>query len=258
MVNSHRKPKTSEAEENVFDMLTRELGCWFDEVSAFAKTFRSQQKEFNAATKGQKNELADKWLASIGKYRQGLFEIKHSDLFGQAVFELNYCDKAVLAQKLNDGFSRIKNAFSDYFPSRDKLERIIETESRLQCGYFPLSFNFDCQAASTVDLLKRLATKTAEALKPADDKAGDTPVTLREFMRVYCESLTGKFLDSRVEALQRLARRKGKEIKLKHTGRWKRGKPKYFLPSYLTENWPAYQKRLPTLPNLKRPSLSSK
>ena len=98
-------------------------------------------------------------------------------------------------------------------------------------------------------------------LKPTAASSGttdDTPVTLREFMQVYCEPLNDRLLDSRVESLQRLARRKSEGIKLDHTGQWKRGQSKKYLPSYLTENWPAYRKRLPTLPNLERSSLSSK
>jgi len=79
--------------------------------------------------------------------------------------------------------------------------------------------------------------------------ATDTPVTLIEFMKIFCTPLSKNLLDSRVKALQSAARRK--VIKLpKHEGKWKRGQSKKYRPTALVKNWPKYRDELPDLPEL--------
>jgi len=82
------------------------------------------------------------------------------------------------------------------------------------------------------------------------DKAGKTPVTLREFMSHYCEPVSKNMLESRVKSLQGLAQRK--VLTLKHTGKWKSGQSKKYLPDYLISNWETFRKKLISLPKLKQ------
>jgi hypothetical protein len=82
------------------------------------------------------------------------------------------------------------------------------------------------------------------------DKAGETPVTLREFMSNYCEQISKNLLESRVKSLQGLAQRE--VITLKHTGKWKSGQSKKYLPSYLISNWKTFRDKLTSLPKLKQ------
>jgi hypothetical protein len=86
--------------------------------------------------------------------------------------------------------------------------------------------------------------------KGGSEAQGDTPMTLIEFMSERCEKLSDNILERRVKSLQSLHRRE--KIKLKHIGSYKQGQSKKYKPSYLTTNWPQYQLKLPTLPNLRQ------
>jgi hypothetical protein len=151
----------------------------------------------------------------------------------------------------------IVSLWHDHYTSGYPVLTAQQKETIRKWPYRPCSYGATVLLQWFVHLHRYVKAKGLVS-EPIDDKTGDTPVTLREFMRVYCEPLTDKLLDSRVEALQRLARRKGEKIKLEHTDQWKPGQSKKFLPTYLTENWPTYKSRLSAIPNLKRFSLSSK
>jgi hypothetical protein len=92
--------------------------------------------------------------------------------------------------------------------------------------------------------------KPAETQPASGGKAVDTPVTLREFMREYCEPLRENLLESRVKSLQSLHQRK--KIELQHVGEYKQGQSKKYLPRYLISKWPTYRKVLLSLPELKQ------
>jgi hypothetical protein len=99
---------------------------------------------------------------------------------------------------------------------------------------------------------KEQAVKGADAGVNKGQKIGqaNTPVTLKEFMRDYCEQLTPNVLDSRIKSLRSLNQRD--KIKLERIGEYKRGKKDIYLPSYLIKMWPTYREKLPVLPNLKQ------
>ncbi|MFH1613848.1 MAG: hypothetical protein ABIG61_02025 [Planctomycetota bacterium] len=82
------------------------------------------------------------------------------------------------------------------------------------------------------------------------DNAGETPVSLREFISNYCEHVPKNLLESRVKSLQSLAQRK--HITLKHAGKWKSGQSKKYQPNYLISNWETFRKTLISLPKLKQ------
>jgi len=80
----------------------------------------------------------------------------------------------------------------------------------------------------------------------------DTPVTLREFMREYCEPLTKNLLESRVLALQGLNQKHKLKPPLETVAKiYKPGQSHKFLPSFLIANWPKYIEKLTSLPKLK-------
>ncbi len=84
----------------------------------------------------------------------------------------------------------------------------------------------------------------------------DLPVTLRDFIKIYCESgdkLSDARLDSIRNSLQNAARRKGSGVVLpKQVGEWRRGQKKYHKPSQLSRAWPSFVKALSYLPPLKQ------
>ncbi len=98
--------------------------------------------------------------------------------------------------------------------------------------------------------------------QPWDDKAtivaqntgqevNDTPVTLREFMEIFCAPKLMKNLrDSRVKALQSKARRRGIELP-EVEGEYTQGQSKKYRPLALVKAWPKYRESLPNLPELK-------
>ena len=86
----------------------------------------------------------------------------------------------------------------------------------------------------------------------AGETAADTPVTLIEFMKMFCTPLTKTLLDSRLKGLQSAARRG--EIELpKYEGKWKSGQGKKFRPTALVKVWPKCREKLPNLPELNLP-----
>lgn len=91
-----------------------------------------------------------------------------------------------------------------------------------------------------------------------NSKPVDIPVKLRDFIQKCCETSNDVFVDSCAEALLKLARRKPKKIELRPTNTFKSGRAYYYQPSYLIKNWPAYQKAISSLPNLKACFLTSK
>lgn len=108
-----------------------------------------------------------------------------------------------------------------------------------------------------ISLVKRLrdlqksAGKTAQK-NPAGKNSSDTPVTLREFIREYCEPLTKNLLERRVLALQGLNQKHKLKPPLETVTKiYKPGQSHKFLPSFLIANWPKYIEQLPSLPKLK-------
>ncbi len=101
-------------------------------------------------------------------------------------------------------------------------------------------------ALNLVSLMRKPAKIRQET---GGSNAGDTPVTLREFINDHCEHVSNNMLESRVQSLQSLAQRK--LITLRHTGKWTSGQSKKYLPSYLKSNWKTFTKKLPSLPKLK-------
>jgi hypothetical protein len=90
---------------------------------------------------------------------------------------------------------------------------------------------------------------------PASETAAQgagASVTLEQFMRDYCETAryTDAVLESRKTCLFKASLRKAIELP-KHVGRWKKGKPKYFRPTDLSNRWLSYRALFPNLPCLK-------
>jgi len=93
--------------------------------------------------------------------------------------------------------------------------------------------------------------RAGDTKKPAKEPSKDTPITLREFMKEYCEPLTDNLRESRVRSLQGLHQRNKIELtRIDADKPRQQGKGYAYLPSYLIKMWPSYQKELQTLPNL--------
>ncbi|KKK53003.1 hypothetical protein LCGC14_3099130, partial [marine sediment metagenome] len=105
-------------------------------------------------------------------------------------------------------------------------------------------------------LARTLSEQAAEhETKKASDKP-EIPVTLREFMDLFCTpKLKKNIRDSRVMALQSAARRKVITLP-KHEGKWAQGRSKKYSPIALVKEWPSYQQKfsLPELESNSRPS----
>jgi hypothetical protein len=109
-----------------------------------------------------------------------------------------------------------------------------------------------------IKLIDRESEQEETEVGVDNSKPADIPVTLREFIQNYCKRCNDNFVDSCAEALLRLAQRKPKKIELQSTNTFHQGHAYYYQPSYLIKNWPAYQKAIPRLPNLKVCFLTSK
>ena len=81
----------------------------------------------------------------------------------------------------------------------------------------------------------------------------EAPVTLREFMREYCEPLGNALLESRLTSLQSLWRRK-KDIAPEHVTPWRPGQSKKYKPSTLIGIWPTCKEESTGLPDLEKTS----
>ena len=109
------------------------------------------------------------------------------------------------------------------------------------------SFRKDCEIIGKTIL----AEAHAQDESSMDEGVGDTPVTLRGFMRLFCKPLSKNLSDSRIRSLQSAARRG--EVQLpRYEGNWKPGQSKKYRPSALIKAWPDYRNILPNLPELKR------
>jgi hypothetical protein len=94
------------------------------------------------------------------------------------------------------------------------------------------------------------AKKKRSSKKSNDNPIHNTPVTLREFLMLYCEPILEKLLKSRINSLQNGERQK--KIKLPPcVGEWKSGKPKRYKPADLKGKWAEYLKFNPSIPKLK-------
>ncbi len=94
------------------------------------------------------------------------------------------------------------------------------------------------------------ADNTVSAAQNTGQEINDTPVTLREFMGMFCQLLEKNLRESRVKALQSASRR-GVISLPKHVGHWKSGQSKKYSPHALVKAWPKYREELPNLPDLK-------
>jgi len=93
--------------------------------------------------------------------------------------------------------------------------------------------------------------------KSVSNKAGKTktakqPITLRNFIETYCDLSAKIDVQSKVSLLHEY-NLKGK-IKLpKLAQKYQKGQHKYYYVDDLKNNWPTYQRKMPTLPPLKQP-----
>ncbi len=98
------------------------------------------------------------------------------------------------------------------------------------------------------------SSNLSDSFDVSDEKeSAETPVTLKEFMKQYCEPLRGaKLYGSKVKSLQREARRHKAHITLPEPINTPgRGRTNYYLPPALKEAWPSYCQILSYLPKLK-------
>ena len=184
--------------------------------------------------------LTDEYLSEsklgITKYEQYVFhhEVREPEGNGpqRLVSEQEMAKDAVLARP--GAMEKIRDAYLSYqglFPGESIGTAVQQTPADLNGGKAdtkPLSKDVEVQYGS------------------------DTPVTLREFMREYCEPLTKNLLESRVLALQGLNQKHKLKPPLETVAKiYKPGQSHKFLPSFLRANWPKYIEKLSSLPKLK-------
>ena len=173
-------------------------------------------------------------------------------------FELEANPKSMLGNlTIGDSEKIIKTIIRHLSKRPELIEPVREKYNRLVNGPSEISKLADPSERYARWLgLQGCASELAEELRDiveihnSTKPPGDTPVTLREFMSDYCESVSKNILESRVKSLQGLAQKK--IITLKHTGQWQSGQSKKYLPEYLISNWETFRKKLISLPKLKQ------
>jgi hypothetical protein len=128
------------------------------------------------------------------------------------------------------------------------------------------------EISASLEGLITVVAETRKVLVTAQDKSDassdkvpalvdtpDTSVTLNEFLQQYClggDRISKNSLLSRRRSIQNAAHAGTIQLP-QHVGQWKTGKPKYYRPDDLAEQWNAYCKALPNLPPLKAGNPSS-
>ena len=164
--------------------------------------------------------------------------------------ERNYWNKKLM-ELYNKAENLLFESLDNNVSNLDKFNELTREGIIIQQG---LMFDSDLFQGVGIFDKKTRVYKFPEPAKTrqgtSGDKAGETPVTLREFMSNYCEQISKNMLESRVKSLQGLAQRK--VITLKHTGKWDSGQSKKYLPNYLISNWETFRDKLTSLPRLKQ------
>jgi len=92
-------------------------------------------------------------------------------------------------------------------------------------------------------------SKASEVSLPKLKTKEPHPITIREFIKRYCEHLEQGILDSRIAKLQELHR--NKKITLPKIRKGTRGQADLYDEDKLKKNWPKYQLKMPNPINLR-------
>lgn len=219
-----------------YDLLFRKAKC----IARY-----SAEKNFSTSIKSKIRVLFSAEYFPAVRYR-------HDSLL--EVADLSRDERNHWNHEFTEYYNKIKDllfeSLDNNVPNSDNFNELEREEIKIKQG-----LDFDAGTYlphGIVDETTRKVTfpKPAKTRLETNDKLGETPVTLREFMSTYCEEVSQNILESRVKSLQGLAQKK--VITLEHIREWQSGQSKKYLPSNLISNWETFRKKLVSLPNLKQ------
>jgi hypothetical protein len=101
----------------------------------------------------------------------------------------------------------------------------------------------------TIQWLRENDYELPDDLKKAVSTLPNDPITLIQFMKLFCVKQSDSLLKSRRKFLQMTAQKGGIQLPTE-ANLWKSGQAKYYHTHDLLKRWPAYCHELPNLPEL--------